>query len=187
MRNNNLKIYFVISFILLIVISFLIIFLLREDGQPQQAGTEIITPTPVASTRTPEENRRESQPLEGEDFDQLIESVQNRSRLSEQDLSIRNELISQGEGEGADKRDIYSTPAFILRYVPTADVFHAEILGNNIDEARSSLLTYLRSLGLSDEGICNLPVVFYKDPKRDNTELTTGLYFYELLTTCPEN
>lgn len=184
MFKKNIYIYLGIASILLIIVLVLGVILSGRDSQSPQIPSELTTPTPAPGTRSPGVGREASKPLEGDDFDQFIESVQSRSRLSEQDRSIRNELISQGDG--ADKRDLYSTSAFTLRYVPSADVFHVEILEGNIEAVRSSALAYLRSLGLSDEGICNLPVVFYEDPKRNNPNLTTGLYFYEFLDTCPD-
>ncbi len=91
--------------------------------------------------------------------DELLEIVRTRPTPSlNSDITVREQLIASLEGESDV---LYASPLVRIEYVSTPNDFEAEILTDEIDSAKDEAITWLHSQGLSDEGICKLPLFFY--------------------------
>jgi len=139
------------------------------------------TPLPIPTKIEIDESHRPTPTLPPQTaLSTIVSHIDNRQTLSPADLQVRQSLISNSNQTGV----IAQKPTFTFHYSSDADVFQVEITTSNITTATSEALTWLHSQGLSDAGICNLPVVVFRDPKSFDPTITTGLEFYSLPLTC---
>lgn len=89
----------------------------------------------------------------------LLDYIQNRRPLTEADLKAKTSLIDIHNQTGSGV--VYQNERLSIEYVKSADLLQVEIRTKAIDAAKDEALLWLKSKGLSDEGICNLPVSFY--------------------------
>jgi cell division septation protein DedD len=90
----------------------------------------------------------------------MIDRLNNRIPLSQSDQAARSKALSllpEGELSGV----LYRSQTVIIDYTNAADQFQVEILIVDIAQAKNDATIWLRSQGFSQQGICNLPVVFY--------------------------
>ena len=91
---------------------------------------------------------------------QLLNKFENRPKLSASDQSAKARLLSllpQGEQSGT----LYQTTEFAVDYVHSADLFQVEIRTTSVDQAKTDADNWFLNKGMSQQGICNLPVQFY--------------------------
>ncbi len=93
-----------------------------------------------------------------EQSNRLVDKVQNRSSLSTTDANIRSRLIQQVGGKSGV---IQQTDSYRIEYLYAPDMFQIELTANNVQHSKAQAADWLKSTGLSQEGICNLPVSFY--------------------------
>lgn len=91
--------------------------------------------------------------------DKLLDIVDTRpTPLLQRDVTIRNQIVSAlNNGSGV----IQTTEDYRLEYVKSPNSFEAEIKTIEIDRAKEGVISYLKSRGLSEDGICKLPLMFY--------------------------
>lgn len=92
--------------------------------------------------------------------DKLIDYIQHRRTLSKSDISAKASILtvlSNGEQSGI----LYESSTIIIDYIHSADVFQVEILTPNIQAAKDEANIWFRTHGISQKGICTLPVEFY--------------------------
>lgn len=81
-----------------------------------------------------------------------------RIPLSQDDLDIKNKLV---ERSNSNNGLIFLDTNYSIEYVSAIDDIEIEILTTDVEKAKAEALNYLKKQGLSDKGICNLPVRFY--------------------------
>lgn len=87
-----------------------------------------------------------------------LQRITSPQPLSSNDLSIRNKLISLlGNASGT----LIQSDTYGLEYVKSPDVFMIELRSTNTDQSEQDALGWLKAQGLSNQGICNLPVKIY--------------------------
>lgn len=115
--------------------------------------------SPKPKTTRVVENQNPSQPL-NYDLDgqkKLLKYLSSPEKLNDKDLAIKKAIISSlGDRSGV----IHSSPIVELDYIKSADLFEANIKTINFDEAKNEIIDLLKSKGLSQKGICNLPLMF---------------------------
>ncbi len=116
----------------------------RETTSP--SATPTITPTVEKFSYLPEET------------DRMLEYVKKELPLSQQDTIVRRRLIAQVNNESGI---LYETQDFIIEYVKTPDVFMVGVKSEDIENARKDATDWFFKQGISNQGICRLPVVFY--------------------------
>jgi hypothetical protein len=90
----------------------------------------------------------------------LLEIIQNRPPLSATDLSAKNNIIRMlpdGQYSGV----VYRAADFTVDYVQNPDLFQVEVLITDTEKAKQEALDWFRNEGISQQGICNLPIDFY--------------------------
>jgi len=90
--------------------------------------------------------------------DKLLGIVDKRPTLSSQDLVAKEKLISTLKGKSGI---IINDSDLKLEYIANADSFTAEVKNHDVDFSKQKAINYLKEKGLSETGICNLPLVFY--------------------------
>lgn len=147
--------------VLLMVVIGIVFFALRPKPTPSEP-TEVISPTPITSALPSPFVNAGVPPVSYNSgaTDRLIEKVKNRTALSESDASAKQKILSllpQGRQSGY----VHQSPTVRIEYLSSPDAFLAEILTIDISRSKTDTVAWFRSQGMSQEGICNLPVSFY--------------------------
>lgn len=161
-KNSN-KILYKNAFILLGVVSLIIILWKLQFFTPGYPPPNT-NPTPEMST-SPTIN---DPPFvfDEKGIDKVQNLLANRLPLSKEDQLIKTQLTTQSN-------PLKMTDNYRLDYFPQNDEFQAEITTTKIDTAKEEVTQWLKSQGLSDDGICKLPLVF--TIKSDQVESLRGL------------
>jgi hypothetical protein len=175
---------------MLVLITFLVvvlfgIFILRiltktEDKPLNQLPSVSPSLTPIASSSA---QIISSQPLPyppgalNKDYKRII----TRSELSSTDLQVKEKLLKSLAG----KSGIITTEAgFQIEYVKSADSFMVEVTQKDPELGKKEAEKYFLDVGLSQEGICTLPVVFYLSSSLQKELLDSGKMFNPVPTGC---
>ncbi len=119
-------------------------------------------PFPISVTPIPTTIPPPTSPTSGQlgSYGKLLEKIKNRPTIAISDAKIRSELINSLLGKSGT---IYTTPQLQVDYIKTPDVFQVKILTSDVDGAKQNAVKWFQSKGLSLEGVCNLPAMFYLD------------------------
>ncbi len=172
----NLKTYLLIG-VLVITILLVAALAFFQRGKPQQLGQlPSSSPKPISTlnpTQKPVYNIQDSE----KDYQRIISS----KTLSPTDSNIRQELI----GKAASSSGILNQNSnFKAEYVPGPDEFMVALLNTNAEVAKKSAHEWFFSLGLSQDGICHLPVVFYLGPEVSSYYRRNNLEFNPIPQGC---
>lgn len=88
----------------------------------------------------------------------MLDTVENRKTLSDNDKKIREAIITSMQNP------LSETDSYLLEYLSEPDQFMVEIRSTDIDGTKNAVKQWFNSQGISDEGICKLPVIFYMNP-----------------------
>ncbi len=91
--------------------------------------------------------------------DKLHELVTNKQLLSSDQNKIKQNLVNQALPN--PDFNLTATNDFSIDYIQALDEFQVEILTTDYKTAENEAVQYFRAQGLSDNSICNLPVMFY--------------------------
>jgi hypothetical protein len=119
--------------------------------------TEDTTPTQILSENKYTNNHPnvEYDPQGQQD---IADKINHRTSLSQNDQTVRTQLINDiGNKSGT----VYESPQVKITYLQSGDFFQAEILVPDIQTAKADANLWLRNQGLTQQGICNLPLQFY--------------------------
>lgn len=146
----------------------------RPQQTPYPKPTNILTPTPTNTTNPPTE-------YFSEDEQKLIQKVKNRTPLSVSDGEAKAIILSSiGNKSGV----VYKSQNFTIEYIKSPDVFQVTILNTNVSLAKQEAVSWFKSQGLSQEGICSLPVMFILDWNMANKLRGTNTQFSPLPDGC---
>jgi hypothetical protein len=175
---------------MLVLITFLIfvlfgIFILRiltktEDKPLNQLPSVSPSLTPIASSSA---QIISSQPLPyppgalSKDYKRIT----TRSQLSATDLQFKEKLLKGLSGKSGI---ITTKEGFRVEYVKAADSFMVEITQKDPKLGKKEAEKYFLDAGLSQDGICALPVVFYLSPSLQKELLNNGKMFNPVPTGC---
>lgn len=166
--------------LLLVLITALFGFSLIRQSRSDPSPTS--SPTNVTATPSPKDEPQAPAKFEypAEKVERLLQIVDNRTPLSPSDLSIRQALITRiGSASGT----IHENPRFKIEYVQAADAFMVEVRAIDIFQINRDTIQWLRDQGVSDQGICHFPIVFYPNIP-ENTLPPTPLIFNPLPEGC---
>lgn len=145
--NNKKLLTIFITFLILLPVSLYAFRFLMP--QPINITKPEITPLPTKTQTLPANDPQRER----------LEYVQTKKPLSVEDEAIKFEILSSiGESQSPV---LYQSSTVTIDYVRSADVFQSEILTADIESAKNETMTWFKNKGLSDEGICNLPLSFY--------------------------
>lgn len=172
-KNKKLVGLFVFSFFIIIYLLFSILFLpLKETKEDvveenlKKSGEE----KPVFPTSSSTTNLA---PLLGDEVDEMVADTINPGPISSFSANVRAEIISSSSED-----PIFSSSNVFIIYKPEVDLFHAEIISTDIVGARREVYSFFKKRGVDMQEACNMPIVFFRDPKRSNPNLSGGLEFY---------
>jgi hypothetical protein len=176
--------YLLIGFaIVLITIVGIITLVALQQGnsptQPQQiAPSPAFSPTiaPTAQTNPPVSYDTQAQK-------KLLNNVLNRQQLITTDTTAKQQILTLLP-QGQDSGTLYSSENVQIEYIHGPDLFQAEILTTNIVEAKTEATAWFRKQGMSQEGICKLPLMFYLNWNVANLLRDTHITFSPLPSNC---
>jgi len=146
MRNNLLII--LLSIILLVGVAVFVFLSFNKNHAPHTLitkETQEITP-PVAYNDSSMNN--------------IVDKANNKPLLSRSDTEAKATIIKTGL-QGKRYGVLYETPNVRIDYTTSADMLQAKILSTDFVAAKREGNTWFLSRGLSQQGICDLPVLYY--------------------------
>jgi len=94
--------------------------------------------------------------------DSVYKKIQNRPSLKRSDDEVKRTIItSLGNKTGM----LYESQNVAVSYIMSGDLFQAEILTTDIQTAKQEATQWFTSQGLSHQGMCDLPVIFFLNSK----------------------
>lgn len=181
LKHRKQDIFVILLALVLINIILTIIslyFLQDKKSTPQQTTTNIPTPTSVY-----EENNNYTFKYNTEAHSKLADIIINRPPLSLQDQEAKTNLL-QTTVKGFNSGIVYETPNVRVEYVQSVDMFLAEILTDEVQTAKNETNIWFRERGLTQKGICNLPVMFYFDRSKIESLQNKDMEFNPLPNSC---
>lgn len=114
--------------------------------------------------------------------DKLIETAKTRpTPTTQSDATIRDTLVaSVGEDGGV----LYQSPLVKISYVKVPNDFESEILGGDIDASKTDAISWLKTKGMTEDGICKLPLFFYLSTEARAELKKTGQKFNPISDFC---
>lgn len=168
----------ILAVTLLAVASSMIFFILTAT--PQQPPSATPAPTiPTSFISNPKLPVRYDKPT----FDKLVDRVENKRQLAEEDIAAKNRILSilpDGKTSGV----LYNSPEIIIDYTSGVDLFQVEILTTNIEGAKEMGAMWFIEQGVSQKGICDLPVDFYLNWEVANELRGRNITFSPLAEGC---
>ena len=174
-----------LAIVLLIVISGITLALFAPKPIPENESVNVITPTPPLPSPPTMSTNPGAPPVSysSDATDRLLEKVENHPELSTADSAVKQKILSllpQGKQSGY----LYESPTVRIEYLISPDVFLVEIMTTNIGEAKTAAAAWFKSQGLSQTGICDLPISFYINKTSANELRNSNLVFSPLPDGC---
>lgn len=171
-------------FFLILILTIITIFTPSDSQIPSQsAPIPIISPRPstqplpLQSPQTPDIVYSPNQ------LEQDYERIVNKQPLSVSDSQIRSELINSLDNKSGY---LERTPEYNIEYVKAPDLFMIEILSLQTEDAKRQALAWFTQQGLSNQGICNLPVSIYLNSSTKNTLSAQNQTFNPIPEICQQ-
>ena len=148
MKNSKRTLYLALSGI--VITLYLILTYVAFFSPKDKAGrlnTQQILPTPITNLKSP--------------IDVVQKNSLSGEELTSDEIEIRSSLLSRID----DFSYIEKQKTFTIVYMQEHDVFQVRILKADIEAGKKDAFNWLLSQGLSTNGACKLPFVFYINPK----------------------
>lgn len=150
----------------LMITVFVISYYAFQVSKPTEIGPDLTVPTNVPQTRpttgvqTTEKSTNPPVLVNNQAQSRLLDKVNNRRPISTEDAFAKAKILAMIPG---DQRSgiLYETTNVRIDYVSSADLFQVEILTTRIDQAKAEASVWFRANGVSEQGICDYPVMFY--------------------------
>lgn len=180
--------YFVIFLgILLVIIVMMIVIISFQQGNQPPSTVQTITPSPketqpltqptsIPFSKPPVTYNREASI-------KILAKEEQRIDLSPSDAQAKEHIL-QLLPSGQDYGTVYSSNTIIIDYTQSLDLFKVEILTVDVASAKTEAENWFKNQGMSQEGICNLPLSFYLNWDTANILKNTKFVFNPLPDGC---
>lgn len=144
-----------------------LLFLQNKNAQPTKDILITPQPSPYQEDYTLRYNT--------EAHSKLADILINRPTIMPEDNDAKTDLLNTTV-KGFNSGIVFETPNVRVEYVKSVDMFMAEILTTNIQAAKDETNVWFREKGISQKGICKLPIMFYvnraniEELKKQNVE-----------------
>lgn len=109
-----------------------------------------------------------------------FQRIESKKSLSTTDLNVKKKIINTSSQSGIVKESI----DFKVEYIKSADSFMIQILNNDTNQTKIAAVNWFLNLGMSSQGICNLPLVFYLSPQVTDYYRKNNLQFDPIPNVC---
>jgi hypothetical protein len=162
------KIIDIVYIIILILAAILLVG--REALFEQPQDNKSTTPVTAAQTHPPVLYDTESSA-------RMLDLVENRVPLSPSDEVVKAKLSKR-------ENPVHETETYSMEYISSADEFLVEIRTMNINQAKEESVAWLLKQGVSEDGLCHLPVVYYLNSDTANSMRDMNIRFNPLPPGC---
>lgn len=139
------------------------------------------TSSPLSPTSSQAPAPQVTTPYDVKSLKADFERITSPQPLALSDSEIRNNLINQlGNQSGI----LAKTTDYQIEYVKAPDSFMVELNASDPNAAKLAASNWFKQQGLSVQGICNLPVVFYLSSETMAYYRQTGLKFNPIPEGC---
>ncbi len=182
----NKQRYLIIIFSLILIFVIVGIVTVIFISKPPEASLSPIPSPTLAISPLPTGPAKPGAPpvsYKSDATDRLIEKVRNHPELSASDSSAKQKILAllpSGKSSGY----VYESVTVKIQYLSSPDTFLAEILTKDILKAKTDAVDWLKSQGLSQKGICDLPVSFYINYHIANDLRDSNVIFSPLPEGC---
>ncbi len=175
--NKKVTVLFAIIGVFIITCIVIVVYMnLSKQDLPDDSPTQ---PTPVPTFQG--KAIRENVSYNTEAKRKTIDVIQNRQELSEQGRSTRQSIIGRLNNTSGI---VHKTAKYRLEYIASPDVFMAEILTTDINQAKEEVQDYLNKEGINQNDICYLPLVFYLSAFTSQSVKDTNTEFNPMPLGC---
>ena len=101
----------------------------------------------------------ESSPLPNSSISPSEILIHDPSGLSTNDLEVKRNILSLLKEQTSGV--LYESKNVRIDYTKGPDLIQAEILTDNVEDAKKEAVGWFLSKGMSQQGVCSLPVDFY--------------------------
>lgn len=177
--------YFVIALALILVIIVIMIAAISIQQNEITKHSQSPTPTPVASEVNPTQAANTKPPVtyKKDASIKLVRKEEQRTPLSATDAQAKAHIL-QLLPQGQDYGTVYSSNNITIDYVQALDLFKVEILTVDVASAKTEAENWFKQQGMSQEGICDLPLGFYLNFDIANILKTSNFTFNPLPDGC---
>lgn len=156
-KNNN-GIIFLFFFVVLLIFIPTVLFLFTKSSNTNNQSTQIVQKTVITQTPTNVLSPNKFQPtITQNPQQQLLNKVSERTNLSSTDATIKSKILS----DVPISEIVFQTPDVTVEYIQSFDLFQGEINTPNVNAAKIEVITWFLNQGMSQQGVCNLPLSFY--------------------------
>lgn len=185
-KNKGDLISIIFACILVILVLTLAVISLTQSQPPEPPA--FVVPTAVQPRITPQELPPPdgAEPLVSyskEDQDKLMEKIIHRQKLSTNDAFAKASILSLLPKEHPSGI-LYQSGTIIIDYTQSADMFQVEINTTDITAAKAEANIWFRARGMSQKGICDLPLMFYINYETMIKLKNSGTEFSPLANSC---
>lgn len=168
----------IIGIILIILIFVTLLFLEKLKTKPKQNPTN---PTPPTASRITEKTATSVRYNADKSRTLLKTLLERPTPTTQTDAAIREQLVASLSGNSGT---LSETTTYKLDYVKAPNDFEAEIKTANASSAKQEVVSYLLLKGLTNDGICKLPLVFFLDFQVLNSYRLSGKTFSPIPDFC---
>ena len=144
-ESKNLKTFIIVCLIVFLGMFGIVLMKLPSQQEPVKTDEETVVTQPKSNPPVQYNEERNKK---------MLQILEDRPALSPSDQTRRAQLT-------ASVNPLSETLEYSLEYLSAPDEFMVEIRTIDINSAKQKAISWFKSKGLSDEGICHLPLVFY--------------------------
>lgn len=181
--------YFPIALgLILVIIVFLILIVSLRSNNATISTPQVVlsSPSPTQSEPSPSIVAHTNPQLKNLDIPaayKLVTREEQRIPLSQSDTQAKKrilQLLPLGKTYGT----VYSSNNVTIEYVQSLDLFDAYILTVDVASAKKEAEDWFKQQGMSQQGICDLPLGFYLYSNVANMLKSTNFIFSPLPDGC---
>lgn len=181
--------YFVMLLgVILVIIVFLIMIISFQASDTTNVPTHRIIYSPTAPPITSPSTIPHTRPpllhnINIQAASELVTREEYRTPLSQPDAQAKAnilKLLPSGQTYGT----VYSSNNIDIEYLQSLDLFDVYILTIDVASAKKEAENWFKQQGMSQQGICDLPLGFYLSPDTANLIKNTNFIFNPLPDGC---
>ena len=113
----------------------------------------------------------------------LLAKVTNRASLSDEDLAAKARILARLPA-GQESGVLYESENIVIDYTHSADIFQVQIVTPSVKQAKTEGNNWFLTQGVSQQGICDLPVEFFLGFDTQGVIIDTSASFSPLADPC---
>lgn len=156
MTKTQKYLYIAFGSAIFLIYVVLAVYLVR-GGSSKEQEANFVTPTPIP-TSSSQVFKKSSLTYDRGAVKKLQETLKAREPLSENDKTVKTRITSPFIKKGGV---VVTLSKARIDYVKTADLFQGEITSVDIEGAKNEVVDWFSKKGISQDGICHLPLMFY--------------------------